>query len=156
MACAVVSGNGMQCGRSFAGFVHVLVAAGVTGTSYATFHHVAMSPSASSSIDADRSMANTGSMSQWDASIRVNSAMAVSFSTFTTPPVLILLNTRAVFGEFVVFAIPYPVGTTFSVTRWSTVMPPASSVAALDAAHPYAYDPSSQHLFVYVAGSDRD
>ena len=37
------------------------------------------------------------------------------------------------------FAIPYPAGTTFVVSNWRTYLP-AQSADTLDAYHPYFYD----------------
>jgi hypothetical protein len=60
-------------------------------------------------------------------------AVAVSFPG-ATPAKLELRIIGGALGDFGVFAIPYPAGTTFSVTLWGSRLVPASSIATMDGA----------------------
>ena len=48
-----------------------------------------------------------------------------------TPSSVTLRMTTGVVGDYVVFALPYPAGTTFTVTKWGGAMTPSTSVATL-------------------------
>ena len=69
----------------------------------------------------------------------------------STPSSVTLRITASATGDYVVFALPYPVGSSFTVTKYGGALSPATSVATLTPSNNYVYDAASQHLFVMVA-----
>jgi hypothetical protein len=57
--------------------------------------------------------------------------VAVTFPS-ATPSTLHVRVIGGALGDFGVFAIPYPLGTTFTVTRWGSMRSPAASADLID------------------------
>ena len=86
--------------------------------------------------------------------------IGLTFPAVTPSNVTLRIASGAI-GDYVVYALPYPAGTTFVVTTQSgSIIAPAGSVDALTVKNSYLYDRNSQHLFVlvsetYAVGSNR-
>ena len=75
----------------------------------------------------------------------------------STPAAVTLRISSGSIGDYVVYALPYPAGTSFIVATQfangstAAVLSASHSVDALTAKNPYVYNASSQHLFVLVS-----